>query len=249
VATNVQWLPCEDVIESRRAIKDASEVEETRAVIGIAERAFGRLRSSVHGQDSEKGLSDRMEMLLREEGAKCSSFPTIVAADRQAALPHAPQRTQPVSGSELLLIDWGASVRYKSDLTRTLPTSKITPTFERVYLAVRRAQERAIDKIRPGVRCCDVDAEARAALDEAGFGKFFSHGLGHGLGRDIHEAPWLKPGNEAVLQPGMIVTVEPGVYLPEWGGIRIEDDVLVTPDGCEVLTQVTHDWRELGLDI
>jgi Xaa-Pro aminopeptidase len=247
-APGVDWKPCDDVVEAGRARKDASEVAEIREAIGMAERAFARFAKSIRPEDSEKQLGDRMEMLIRDEGGRCGSFPTIVAADTQAALPHAPPRTTPIAGCELVLVDWGASGRfYKSDLTRVLPSRKISPKFEQIYALVRRAQERAIAAIRPGVKAQDVDAEARAVFDEAGFGDFFSHGLGHGLGHDIHEAPWLRQANEATLEAGMVLTVEPGLYFTDWGGIRIEDDVLVTETGCEVLTSVTKDWRELML--
>ena len=115
---------------------------------------------------------------------------------------------------------------------------RVTPRFEAIYRTVLTAQERGIAAIRPGVEAHDVDAEARSVIEEAGFGRFFDHGLGHGLGMDLHEAPRLRKESKVTLEPGMVVTVEPGVYLPEWGGIRIEDDVLVTPDGCEVLSHV-----------
>ena len=138
-----------------------------------------------------------------------------------------------------MLIDWGATGRpYKSDLTRVLVTGKVTPKFEAIYGTVLTALERGIAAIRPGVKAHDVDAEARSVIEEAGFGRFFDHGLGHGLGMDIHEAPRIRKGSNVVLEPGMVFTVEPGIYLPEWGGIRIEDDVLVTPEGCEVLSHV-----------
>src|SRR5262249_42607332 len=141
-----------------------------------------------------------------------------------------------------VLVDWGASGRfYKSDLTRVLATRRISPKLEEVYRVVLTAQERAVRSIRPGVRAHEVDAEARSVIAQAGFGDFFGHGLGHGLGLQVHEAPALRPNSEAVLQPGMVTTVEPGIYLPGWGGVRIEDDVLVTPDGCEVLTRVPKD--------
>ena len=138
-----------------------------------------------------------------------------------------------------MLVDWGATGRpYKSDLTRVLVTGKVTPKFEKIYRTVLAAQERGIAAIRPGVLARDVDAEARSVIEEAGFGRFFGHGLGHGLGMDIHEAPRLRKDADDPLRAGMVVTVEPGIYLPDWGGIRIEDDVLVTPDGREVLTHV-----------
>jgi Xaa-Pro aminopeptidase len=248
IVPEANWRPCDEIVETARATKDDIEILAIKEAIDIAERAFARFRESITPLDSEKKLTDRMEMLVRDEGGRCGSFPAIVGADRQAALPHAPARTQPIAGCELLLVDWGASGRfYKSDLTRVLPTRKISPKFEQMYALVAKAQERAIAKLRPGVPAQDVDAEARAVFDEAGFGQFFSHGLGHGLGHDIHEAPWLRPNNPAILQPGMVVTVEPGLYFPDWGGIRIEDDVLILEDGCEVLTSVTRDFRELKL--
>jgi Xaa-Pro aminopeptidase len=243
------WRPCEEVVETARACKDPSEIAAIKEAIGMAERAFDRFVKSIKTEDTEKKLGDRMEMFLRDEGGRCGSFPTIVAGDKQAALPHAPARTEPIAGCELLLVDWGASGRfYKSDLTRVLHGRKISPKFEQMYELVMRAQKRAMAKIRPGVPAQDVDAEARAVFEEAGFGQFFSHGLGHGIGFDIHESPWLRPNNPAEMQAGMVVTVEPGLYFPDWGGIRIEDDVLVTEDGCEVLTSVTKDFRFLILD-
>jgi Xaa-Pro aminopeptidase len=124
----------------------------------------------------------------------------------------------------------------------------VTNTFETVYRTVLAAQERGIAAIRPGVRAHDVDAEARSVIENAGFGRFFDHGLGHGLGMDIHEAPRLRNGSNITLEPGMVVTVEPGVYLPDWGGVRIEDDVLVTPDGCEVLSHVSKSLDSVRIE-
>src|SRR5262249_36301676 len=156
--------------------------------------------------------------------------------------PHAPLTDRTIAESELLLVDWGASGRlYKSDLTRVLATSKISPKLEEVYTVVMKARERALHAIRPGVEARSVDAEARTVIAEAGFGDFFGHGLGHGLGLQVHEAPAVRPNSNDVLQPGMVITVEPGIYLPGWGGVRIEDDILVTPDGYELLTSVKRD--------
>jgi Xaa-Pro aminopeptidase len=167
-----------------------------------------------------------------------------------------------VSEGNLLLIDWGASGRfYKSDLTRVLiPRNHSTfaqtdpargepdPKLATVYAAVRTAQEQAIRSIRAGVAAKDVDAAARTAIAEAGFGSFFIHSTGHGFGLDIHEAPILRASAEETLQAGMVITVEPGIYLPGWGGIRIEDDVLVTEDGCEVLTHVPRELDEMMVE-
>ena len=155
-------------------------------------------------------------------------------------MPHArPLAEAQIGEADFVLVDWGATGRpYKSDLTRVVVTGKVTAEFETIYRTVLAAQERAIAAIRPGVLAREVDAEARSVIEDAGFGPFFPHGLGHGLGMEIHEAPRLQKNSEAKLRPGMVVTVEPGIYLPDWGGIRIEDDVLVTKEGCEVLSHV-----------
>ena len=138
-----------------------------------------------------------------------------------------------------VLIDWGATVDgYASDLTRVLVTARIPPKIRKIYEIVLRAQEAAIAKIRPGVPFQAVDAVARKVIDKAGFGKRFGHGLGHGFGLQIHELPFMNPVREGTFQPNMVVTVEPGIYLPNVGGVRIEDDVLVTKDGCEVLSDL-----------
>ena len=209
-----------------------------------------RCSAPVRPGTTEKEVADDLEAHLRRCGATASSFPPIVAVGRRAALPHArPLAEARIGDDDFVLIDWGATGRpYKSDLTRVVVTGKVTPKFEKVYRTVLAAQERAIAAIRPGAEPSDVDAEARSVIEEAGFGRFLDHGLGHGIGMDIHEAPFLGREPDVELQPGMVVTVEPGVYLPDWGGVRIEDDVLVTPDGCEVLTRVPKDLDSIRLE-
>ena len=182
---------------------------------------------------------------MRLFGAAGCSFPTIVAAGPRGALPHARATGSPIGGHAAVLIDWGASGRlYKSDLTRVLVTGKISPKLQRLYGLVLNAQEQAIAAIRPGALTCDVDQVARQIIAEAGFARAFGHGLGHGIGLEIHEGPRLAANTTVVLKAGMVVTVEPGIYLPGWGGIRIEDDVLVTRTGHEVLTRVPKRWEE-----
>jgi Xaa-Pro aminopeptidase len=227
-------------IEVLRAVKDREEVAAIREAIIVAERAYGMLRNGLREGESEKDVGDALEGYLRRCGATAASFPPIVAVGKRSALPHArPTATTRIGDADFVLIDWGATGSpYKSDLTRVLVTGKVSPKFEKIYRTVLAAQECGIAAIRPGARAGDVDAEARSVIEEAGFGRFFGHGLGHGLGMDIHEAPRLRKGADDRLLPGMVVTVEPGIYIPDWGGIRVEDDVLVTPDGCEVLTRV-----------
>jgi Xaa-Pro aminopeptidase len=238
----VSWKGERDRVERLRVVKDPSEVAQIREAVGIAERAIAMFRAMLRPEDREKDLSDHLELYIRRAGGQCSSFPSIVAAGERAALPHAPPTDRRVGEAGLLLVDWGARGRfYQSDLTRVFATRRISPKLEKVYTVVLTAQERAIRAIRPGVKAQDVDAEARSVIEKAGFGPHFGHGLGHGIGLQIHEAPWLRQNSETVLEAGMVATVEPGVYLPGWGGVRIEDDVLVTPDGGEVLTSVAKD--------
>jgi Xaa-Pro aminopeptidase len=244
-AKTLDWKPGRDRVEKLRVVKDASEVAEIREAIDLAERAFSVFGTLLRPSDREKDLADFLDATIRRLGGNGTSFPSIVAVGERAALPHAPPSDRAVGDGDLLLVDWGASGRfYKSDLTRTFATRTISPKLEAVYAVVAKAQQRAIARIRPGVKGHEVDTEARAVIAEAGFGDL-SHGLGHGLGLQVHEAPALRPNSEAVLQPGMVMTVEPGIYLPGWGGVRIEDDVLVTPDGCEVLTRVGRDLTTL----
>lgn len=261
LAPTVQWKAERDRVEQLRAVKDPSEIAEIREAISFAERAFTVFRTLLRPEDNEKDLSDALEGFIRRVGGKCSSFPSIVAVGERAALPHAPPTAKTVGEADLLLVDWGASGRfYKSDLTRilavrknsafsrSLPREWAETKLEDVYAVVLRAQEQAVRAVRPGITGHDVDAVARSVITEAGFGDYFGHGLGHGIGLQVHEAPAVRPNSQAVLQPGMVITIEPGIYLPGWGGVRIEDDVLVTPDGYEVLTSVTKDLRSLTCD-
>jgi Xaa-Pro aminopeptidase len=242
----VEWKPVRDRVERLRVIKDPSEVVAIREAIDFAERAFAAFRGLLRPEDDEKDLCDALEGYVRRVGGTGCSFPSIVALDERAALPHAPPTRRRVGDGQLLLVDWGASgAFYNSDLTRTLAVRKISPKLEEVYAVVAKAQEKALGAVRAGVKAKDVDAVARSVITEAGYGDCFGHGLGHGLGRQVHEAPAVRPNSEDVLQPGMVITIEPGVYLPGWGGVRIEDDVLVTADGGEVLTHVPKDLRAM----
>jgi Xaa-Pro aminopeptidase len=245
-----QLLPVVGRVEQLRQIKDEQEIAAIRQSVRYAERAFVMLRAGLRGTDSEKDVADALEGYLRRCGATGSSFPPIVAVGARAALPHARPRTSvKLEQDDFVLIDWGAMGQpYKSDLTRVLVTGKVTPKFEAIYRIVLTAQERGIAAIRPGITAHDADAQARAVIEEAGFGPYFSHGLGHGLGMDIHEAPRVRRGSDVRFEPGMVITVEPGVYLPDWGGIRIEDDVLVTPGGCEVLSHLPKSLESVRLE-
>lgn len=251
----VNWKGAAERVEQLRAVKDESEVAHLREAIRIAEQAFCAFRALLRPEDSEKDLCDALEGYVRRAGGQGSSFPPIVAVGERAALPHAPPTGRVVGSGELLLVDWGATgpTSYRSDLTRILDTrtksdfraGASATKLEKVYAVVLRAQEAALRAVRPGAAGRDVDAAARKVIADAGFGDYFGHGLGHGIGLQIHEAPAVRPNSDAVLQAGMVITLEPGIYLPGWGGVRIEDDVLVTPEGAEVLTHVPKRLEEM----
>jgi Xaa-Pro aminopeptidase len=243
------WRPSEGYVEDLRVIKDEHEIETMRSAVAIAQRAFAVLRATLRPEDREKDLADGLESTVRRLGGDGSAFPPICAVGPRAALPHAIPTLHRVEESPILLVDWGArSNRYNSDLTRVLITGPLTPKIEKVYNAVLRAEESAIRAIRPGAIAGEIDQIARHSIEEAGFGRSFTHSTGHGLGLDVHEAPGLRPKADTVLRPGMVVTVEPGIYLKGWGGVRIEDDVLVTPDGHEILTSVPKRLEEICLE-
>ncbi len=237
--SNIDLVDSQQVIVDLRAIKDAGEIELIRRSILIAEKSFAVIRAQLTGGQTELEIAHNLEHTIRGFGGTGCAFDPIVGVGPRGALPHGQPSMMKVSEHPFLLIDWGAQYRgYASDLTRILVTGKISPKLQRVYGVVLKAQQAAIRKIRPGARLSMIDRTARKVIDDAGFGKNFGHGLGHGFGLQIHEQPRLSPNAVGELQPGMVVTVEPGIYLPGWGGVRIEDDILVTPEGHEVLTSV-----------
>ena len=234
------------MVESLRECKDKDELALIREAIRIAESSFAAIRASFNPEQTEAQVGDALERQIRAMGGDGPAFATIVAAGPRAALPHARVSGARVGEADHVLIDWGAQWKlYKSDLTRVLITGKISTKLRRVYEVVATAQARAIAAIRPGVETTVVDEAARGVIAAAGFGRRFNHGIGHGFGLQIHEAPKMSRKNTAQLRPGMVVTVEPGVYLPGWGGIRIEDDVLVTRNGHEVLTSAPKKLEEM----
>ncbi len=234
-----ELVATESLVERLRIVKDKGEIEHTRRACRQAERAFEVVRALLTPEMTELDVAAELEYQARRFGARALSFPAIVAVGPRAALPHATPTAAKLKSSDFVLIDWGAnSGLYMSDLTRILVSGKISPKLRKVYGVVLTAQLAAIDAIRPGVTCEYVDRVARKMIAKAGFGRAFGHGLGHGTGLEIHEAPRLAAGQKTKLRPGMIVTVEPGIYLPGWGGVRLEDDILVTRTGHEVLSDV-----------
>lgn len=235
---------CSGAIERLREIKDAYELSLIEDSIQIAQKAFRSTTALLHGGMSEKQIADDLEFAMRKLGAESAAFKTIVGVGPRSALPHGRPSEKLLADSSFVLIDWGAKKNaYMSDLTRVVVTEKPSSRLEKMYRAVLAAQKAAIDAIRPGAIMGDVDIAARKALDAAGLEKRFAHGLGHSFGLEIHETVRLGKGQPHPLEVGMVLTVEPGVYIPGFGGVRIEDDVLVTEDGNRVLTNLPKEWE------
>lgn len=245
ITPGVQWIPASGVVEELRMVKDASEILEIREAVQQAQRGFEVFRAMLTNEMTELQGAHELEHAMRRFGARQAAFDPIVAVGERSALPHAIPTEKLIGDSPFLLIDWGAMTQkgYRSDLTRVLIHGRPPGKLKKVYETVLKAQLAAIKAIRPGALCEDVDRVARGIIEKAGFGKQFTHSLGHGIGLDIHEGPRLGGNISTELKPGMIVTVEPGIYLPGWGGVRIEDDILVTRDGHEVLTSVPKDFE------
>jgi Xaa-Pro aminopeptidase len=241
----VNLVSTSGLVEQLREIKDKDELAEIREAIEIAARAFAVVKAGLRPEQTEKQVADELERQVRLFGGECTAFWPIVGVGPNGALPHYRPAGVKIEESFMVLVDWGAKARlYLSDLTRIIVTGKAPAKLERVYNVVLKAQKKAIAAIRPGAILEDVDAAARKVITDAGFGKQFGHSLGHGFGLEIHEQPRLAVNQKRALQPGMVVTVEPGIYLPGAFGVRIEDDILVTKDGHEVLSHVPKEYAD-----
>jgi Xaa-Pro aminopeptidase len=238
----IELQPIEDVLINIRKVKDDHEIDIIRKSVGVAEEAFEAFRSEIKVGQSENYLAGLLVFELRSRGASDSSFPVIVAAGTNSSLPHYRPSETLVQKDQPLLIDWGALYKgYCSDLTRTFMIGRVSPKIKEIYKVVLDAQLAAIKFLRPGVTTKQADRVARDEIDKAGYGELFGHGLGHGIGRQIHENPSLsKAATEVELQPGMIVTVE--------GGVRIEDDILITHSGCEVLSTLDKTFENYHIE-
>lgn len=240
--SGIELVATSGLVEGLRRIKEPGEIASIREAARIADGAYGRLLDEGFGGRTEAQIAWALEGWMREAGAEAASFPIIVASGAHGALPHAVPRRVPVQARSLVVVDMGAVIDgYASDCTRTLATGVIPDALTHAYRVCLKAQRAALAACRAGIGSSDLDAVARAVIVQAGLGEWFGHGLGHGVGLDIHERPWVRQEGGEVLETGMVVTIEPGIYLEGVGGVRIEDLVVVTEDGCEVLTGVTTD--------
>ncbi len=238
-------VPLEDVMVNLRKVKDDHEIDLIRKSVAVAEEAFDAIRDSIKVGQSEGYLAGLLIFELRSRGASGTSFPPIVAAGANSSLPHYRPGETLVQRDQPLLFDWGAVFNgYCSDLTRTFVVGRVSAKIREIYRVVAAAQQTAIEFLRPGVTTRQADTVAREVIANAGYGDFFGHGLGHGIGLNIHEMPTMrKNGGDEELRPGMVITVEPGIYLPGEGGVRIEDDVLITHSGREVLSSIDRSFE------
>ena len=226
------------VVEKLRIIKDAYEIDNIKQAANVTKLALKRIIKEVKKSKSELQIAAKLDFLLYASGADGLAFKTIVASGANASMPHARPTTKKIKSGEPIVIDFGAKVNgYSSDLTRTLFVGRISERFRVIYNIVSAAQEIAIKKIAPGVEISEIDKAARNYISKKGFGEYFTHATGHCLGIDVHEHPSINSKRDAKLKEGMVLTVEPGIYIPGEGGVRIEDMVLVTKKGKKVLTR------------
>ena len=245
--TRGRILPTSELVERLRAVKSPEEVAAIRAAASLAQDALAEILPGIRAGQTEVAVGAALEGALRRRGSEWHPFPTIVASGPRSALPHARTSDRAVSVGELLLLDFGAQVDgYCADLTRTVVVGARADDRQRtVHELVQTAQRRAIEHLRPGMPAREGDALARDVIAMRGFGEAFGHSLGHGLGLEVHEAPRLAPTSDLPLPPHAVVTVEPGLYFPGWGGIRLEDDVYLGPDGTECLSDGRTELLEL----
>lgn len=235
--SDVQLTDADDPIGRLRMVKDESEMSAIREAVRIADQAYKDISSFVEPGMTEHEVATELDCFMRKAGAEKEAFDALVASGPRSALPHGKPTERRISAGELILLDFGAKWHgYHSDITRTVVLGKADSRQREIYDIVLEAQAAGIAAVRPGIAGGEVDAAARKIIENKGYGEYFGHGLGHGLGLDIHDGRILAKNSEIILQAGMVVTVEPGIYIPGWGGIRIEDDVVVTESGSEVLT-------------
>ncbi len=243
-----EWVPTKDVVETLRLIKDDGEIALIKNAITVAEAAMTQVKHLLRPGTREMDFALELEFAMRRLGASGAAFDTIVAAGISGAHPHHHAGPRPLAGGDFVTIDWGATVDgYNSDITRTYAIGAADQKQREVYALVHEAKTRAIAAIKPGKTGKEIDAVARDFLTEHGYGEAFGHSLGHSLGRSVHDGPGFSVRTDTlILAPGMVMTVEPGVYLENWGGLRLEEDILVTEDGCEILTHLPNALEVLG---
>ena len=244
--SGVELLPLPGDFETIRSVKDQGELGNLGRIAELSSQSFMDLIPEIRPGTTERRLALSLEWRLREAGAAAASFSFIVASGSRGALPHAVPTNRAVVQGDLVTFDFGGVLEgYCSDETVTVAVGSVDARQREVYQVVKSAHDRAIDRVKPGISCREVDAVARDYIGAKGFAEYFGHGTGHGVGLEVHEKPVLSPRSEEILEEGMVVTIEPGIYIPGWGGVRIEDTICVTHDGCRILTKVPKELMVL----
>ena len=244
---NVRPREAPQLIEKARMVKDADEIAAIRSAAKLGAGLFDQALATIRPGVSEVEVAAEMEYTARRSNAEGMSFETIIASGPRAALPHGRASVAAIQAGEFVVCDFGVILHgYCSDRTRSVYVGAATAEARRIYDAVLASQMEAIAAVRPGIKVEQVDRAARKTLQKNGLGKYFTHSTGHGVGLEIHEAPRVAKGQQEILQPGMVITIEPGVYLSGQWGVRIEDMVVVTEQGCEVLSPTQKDFIEVG---
>jgi Xaa-Pro aminopeptidase len=240
------WVPLDDPLQQLRRCKTPAEVTLLKQAASLAATAFEQVVGQIRPGAVERDIALELEFAIKRLGGEEKSFDFIVASGPRGAMPHGLASDKRIQAGELVTVDYGARKNgYHSDETVTMAVGEINSDLRRIYDIVLAAHDRAIELLRPGMSLKALDAVARELIDEAGYADYFGHGLGHGVGLEIHEYPAISPRATGKVEPGMVLTIEPGIYLPDLGGVRIEDMVLVTDDGCEILTQLPKAFRRL----
>ena len=239
---DTEMVPIKDELARLRGLKAGEEITLIKQAIQVAEAAWKKVLGMVRSGTREDELALELEYRMKQGGAEGVAFDIIVAGGPRAALPHAQPTTRSIEEGDFVLFDFGARYGgYCSDESCTVIAGRATDEQKRIYTIVKDAHDKALKQVKPGGRLAEIDETARDYINQAGHGEHFGHGTGHGVGLAVHEWPVVGKNSRDVAEVGMVFTIEPGIYIPGWGGVRIEDMVLVTPDGCEVLTEISKD--------
>jgi Xaa-Pro aminopeptidase len=239
-------IPLENELKNLRALKDAQELDLIRQAIDIASKSFLHITGRIKEGVLEREIAMEMEFFMKRNEGEGIGFDIIVASGKRSALPHGRAGMKRIERGDLILIDYGTSFQgYHSDETCTVILGSPSPEQKKIYRIVKDAHDKAVERVRPGIPIQEVDQAAREHIRQSGYGEYFGHGTGHGVGLAVHENPTVNSENKGLIQEGMVFTIEPGIYIPDWGGVRIEDMVWVAPQGTEVLTYLPKELREI----